>query len=63
MEHVIKAYKCQDPEGRIPVLRLELDYELALLHEAMMENNTHKIDQCKARLREIRREMLMLEAL
>ncbi|WP_089967007.1 hypothetical protein [Lihuaxuella thermophila] len=63
MEDVIKAYKCRDPEERIPVLRLELDYELALLHEAMMENSTHKIDQCKARLEELRKEMLMLEAL
>ncbi len=46
-----------------PVLRLELDYELALLHEAMVENNPHLVDQCKSRLRELRREMIMLEAL
>lgn len=63
VEEVIKAYKCREPEKRIPVLRLELDYELALLHEALIENNTHRIDQCKARLEELRREMLMLEAL
>ena len=63
VEEVIKAYKCREPEKRIPVLRLELDYELALLYEALIENNTHRIDQCKARLEELRREMLMLEAL
>jgi hypothetical protein len=63
VEEVIKAFKCREPEKRIPVLRLELDYELALLHEALVENNTHRIDQCKARLKELRREMLMLEAL
>ncbi|OYD07871.1 hypothetical protein CHM34_10185 [Paludifilum halophilum] len=63
MEDVIKAFRCREPEKRIPVLRLELDYELALLHEAMVEKNTHRIDQCKARLRELRQEMLMLEAL
>ncbi|WP_380703660.1 hypothetical protein [Salinithrix halophila] len=63
MEDVIKAFRCREPEKRIPVLRLELDYELALLHEAMIERNTHRIDQCKARLRELRQEMLMLEAL
>ncbi len=63
MEDVVKAFKCRDPEKRIPILRMELDYELALLYEAMLENSTHKIDQCKSRLKEIRREMLMLEAL
>ncbi|GGA32261.1 hypothetical protein GCM10007416_01030 [Kroppenstedtia guangzhouensis] len=63
VEDVIKAYRCREPEKRIPVLRLELDYELALLHEAMVENNPHLVDQCKSRLRELRREMIMLEAL
>jgi hypothetical protein len=63
MEDVIRAFKCRDPEKRIPVLRMELDYELSLLYEAMLENSMHKIDQCKKRLSEIRREMLMLEAL
>lgn len=63
MEDVVKAFKCRDPEKRIPVIRLELDYELALLYEAMLENSTYKIDQCKERLKELRREMMMLEAL
>lgn len=63
MEEVIKAFRCREPEKRIPVLRLELDYELALLYEALVENNTHRVDQCKARLHELRKEMLQLEAL
>lgn len=63
MEEVLKAFKCRGPEERIPVLRLELDYELALLHEAMKENCPQKIQACKNRLVEIRREMIMLEAL
>ncbi|RAL26055.1 hypothetical protein [Thermoflavimicrobium daqui] len=63
MEDVIKAFRCRAPEERIPVLRLELDYELAQLYEAMMENSQVKVDECKQRLEKIRREMLMLEAL
>lgn len=63
VEEVIKAFRCREPEKRIPVLRLELDYELALLYEALVENNTHRVDQCKARLHELRKEMLQLEAL
>jgi hypothetical protein len=62
VEDVIKAYKCRQSEERISVLRLELDYELALLFDAMIENSVHQMDQCKERLREIRKEMLALEA-
>lgn len=61
MEDVIKAFKRQDSEERIPVLRLEIDYELALLHEAMMENCSDKIEKCKNRLKDLRQEMLLLE--
>ncbi|MBA4601200.1 hypothetical protein [Thermoactinomyces mirandus] len=63
MEELIKTYSCRDAEKRIPVLRMELDYELAKLYDALKENHPHKIDQCKARLEEIRKEMMMLEAL
>ncbi|WP_044642444.1 hypothetical protein [Risungbinella massiliensis] len=63
MEDVIKAFRCREPEERIPVLRFELDYELALLYDAMLANNPDKIAKCKSRLQELRQEMLMLEAL
>ncbi|WP_231633151.1 hypothetical protein [Numidum massiliense] len=63
VEDVIKAFKSKDSEKRIPVLRMEIDYELAELYEAIQEKNTHRIDQCKARLTELRREMLLLEAI
>jgi hypothetical protein len=63
MEDVVKAYKCRLPEERICILRLELDYELAILHEAMLEDCAQKIQESKERLSEIREEMLILEAL
>lgn len=63
MEEVIRAYRCQEAEVRIPILRMELDYELEKLHDALKNRNYHKIDQCKAKLKEIRKEMLLLEVL
>jgi len=63
MEELIRVYRSNDAEERIMILRIELDEELARLHEAMKQNQTHVIDQCKTRLREIRKEMLMLEIL
>ncbi|WP_342778350.1 hypothetical protein [Melghirimyces algeriensis] len=63
MEDVIKAFRCREPEKRIPVLRMELDYELALLYEAMVANDVHRVNQSKMRLQKLRQEMMMLEAL
>lgn len=62
IEQVIAALKRRDSEERIPVLRLELDYELATLFEAMSNCDQIQIDKSKQKLKELRREMLLLEA-
>jgi hypothetical protein len=48
---------------RSAVLRLEMDYELATLFEAMSENNGEKMKSCKQKLEKIRQELLRLKAL
>jgi hypothetical protein len=48
---------------RSAVLRLEMDYELATLFEAMSENNGEKMKICKQKLERIRQELLRLKAL
>lgn len=58
----METLKRKDAEKRIPALRLEIDYELVTLHDAMMDKDKEAIEQCKARLRTLRQEMLRLEA-
>lgn len=48
---------------RTAVLRLEMDYELATLFEAMSEKNKDKMKVCKQKLERIRQELLRLKAL
>lgn len=48
---------------RTTILRLEMDYELATLFEAMNENNEEQKKSCKQRLEKIRQELLRLKAL
>jgi hypothetical protein len=48
-------------EQRIPVLRLELDYALAELYEAMQYKNTVEMENIKLKLEELQQEMLILE--
>ncbi len=62
MDQVIAALKRRDAEERIPVLRLEMDYELSTLYDAILENDTEQIEKSKELLRKLRREMLLLEA-
>lgn len=61
MDQVIAALKRRDSEERIPVLRLELDYELATLYDALKTDDTGQVKQSKERLKQLRREMLLLE--
>lgn len=54
--------KASDKE-RTAVLRLEMDYELATLFEAIEEKNEKKMKDCKLKLEKIRLELLRLKAL
>lgn len=61
MKQVLKVLSRKVAEERIPVLRLELDYELATLYEAMTEKNEEKMIKCKKKLEKLRQEMIELE--
>ncbi|SDI65340.1 hypothetical protein [Natribacillus halophilus] len=62
MEQVIQALKRTDAEERIPVVRLEIDYELVTLHDAMKGNDPDGVVQTKQRLKQLRQELIRLEA-
>lgn len=62
MEKVIQTLKRKDGERRIPVLKLEIDYELQTLFDAMQDNESSQIEISKVRLGELREEWLRLEA-
>ncbi|MCL6460006.1 MAG: hypothetical protein K6T85_18600 [Gorillibacterium sp.] len=58
---VSQAMKSRRIEERIPVLRMELDYELALLVDAMNKGEKAAIGASKRKLEELRQEMIMIE--
>lgn len=62
MKQVIEAFKRKDAEKRIPVLRLEIDYELATLFDAMVSQDDATVHASKHRLEKYRQELLRLEA-
>lgn len=62
LEDIAQAYRSTRAEERIPALRLEIDYELATLSEALEQGCREAADACRAKLEELRQEMLLLEA-
>jgi hypothetical protein len=55
--------KKKHDQERIAVLRLELDYELAVLYEAIQENNEVVKNKSKVKLEKIRDELLKMKAI
>jgi hypothetical protein len=62
MKQVIQTLKKTEAERRIPVLRLEIDYELATLHDALVAKDAEQVKRSKKKLERLRQEMLQLEA-
>lgn len=60
-EDMIRAFKSTRAKRRIPVLRLELDYELACYHEALQAGDEERIRTSREKLEALRQEMLLLE--
>ncbi|ADH99123.1 hypothetical protein [Salisediminibacterium selenitireducens] len=62
MEKVIQTLRRKDGENRIPVLKLEIDYELQTLYDAMIAEEVIQMKESKEKLAELRNEWLRLEA-
>ncbi len=61
IEEMIKAFQSKRAEERAIVLRYELDYELAVLHEAIQSEDEDMVAASKEKLLSLRSEMLQLE--
>ncbi|CAM4045928.1 hypothetical protein [Lederbergia lenta] len=64
MKQVMNAYRKKSlDKQRLAVLRLELNYELAVLFEAIQEENEEVKSKTKRKLERIRQELVKLEGL
>ncbi|BAC13377.1 hypothetical protein ACFQ4N_10495 [Oceanobacillus iheyensis] len=61
MKYVMDALRRKEAEEKLPVIRLEIDYELATLFEALQENDTVLIIKTKERLKQLRKQWLEIE--
>ncbi|WP_096154787.1 MULTISPECIES: hypothetical protein [Bacillus] len=61
MNQVVKPWKKRTNENRKKVLKLEIDYELVTLYDAIIAKDIKIIEETKVRLEKLRSEMLSLE--
>ncbi|MBM7716760.1 hypothetical protein MHB50_10715 [Siminovitchia sp. FSL H7-0308] len=64
MKQVMNAYRKKSMDKqKLAVLHLELNYELAVLFDAMQEENEELKIKAKRKLEKIRAELMKMEAL
>lgn len=61
MKEVIQTLLRNDAEERLPVLEMELNYELATLHDALERDDKEQIRCSKQKLEQLRQELIRLE--
>lgn len=61
VKQVATPWKKKKEENQRAVLRMEIDYELAVLFEAIQESDKEKMKKTKSKLEQLRKEMLSLE--
>ncbi|MBN8234301.1 hypothetical protein JF544_03535 [Halobacillus kuroshimensis] len=58
MKHVMEALRKREAEEKLPVIRMEIDYELVTLHDAMIAGDAEQMSKTKRRLIELRKQLI-----
>ncbi len=61
LKYVMEALRRKEAEERLPVIRMEIDYELVTLYDAMQAKDTVSMIKAKERLEDLRKQMLQIE--
>jgi hypothetical protein len=62
MRDVVEALRRREAEEKVPAIRLEIDYQLVTLHDAIQEKDKAVIDETKARLQMLRERLNQFES-
>ncbi|MGP4106845.1 hypothetical protein [Virgibacillus sp. L01] len=61
MKYVMEALRKKEALEKLPVIRMEIDYELVTLHDAMQANDKIEMIKSKERLEQLRLQVLEIE--
>ncbi|UJL47810.1 hypothetical protein KFZ58_08155 [Virgibacillus sp. NKC19-16] len=61
MKYVMEAIRRKEAQEKLPVIRMEIDYELVTLHDALKANDNVQIIKAKERLEQLRLQLQKAE--
>ncbi|TMN23450.1 hypothetical protein FH966_11555 [Lentibacillus cibarius] len=61
MKYVVENLRRQADKNKLPVIRIEIDYELMTLYDAIQANDRVQIIKSKERLKTLRLQLLDLQ--
>lgn len=61
VKYVMEALRRKEAEEKLPVIRMEIDYELVTLQDALQANDSLEIIKTKERLGQLRIQLLEIE--
>ncbi|WP_330998053.1 hypothetical protein [Cerasibacillus terrae] len=61
LKYVLETLRREEEAAKLPVIRMEIDYELLTLYDAMQDNDTVKIIRAKEKLHHLRNRLLKIQ--
>lgn len=61
MKYVMEALRRKEAQEKIPVIRMEIDYELVSLSDALKKKDPVEIIKAKERLEQLRMQLYTIE--
>lgn len=60
MKYVMEALRKREAEQKLPGIKLDIDYQLVTLHDAMIEENEEDKQKAIEKLKELRNQLIEL---
>lgn len=61
MKYVMEALRRKEAQEKLPVIRMEIDYELVSLYDALKAEDTVEVIKAKEKLKQLRKQLIQIE--
>ncbi|CDO02368.1 hypothetical protein BN988_00829 [Oceanobacillus picturae] len=61
MKYVMEALRRKEAQEKLPVIRMEIDYELVSLYDALQAEDTVEVIKAKEKLEQLRKQLIQIE--
>ncbi len=61
VKYVMEALRRKEAQEKLPVIRMEIDYELVSLYDALQAEDTVEVIKAKEKLEQLRKQLIQIE--